>query len=175
MGCGLNYLRTRLGYSPMAGTSENNNAVWGSIKAGIFLICWMSISFSRKNICYWLLLRGGIVQSVSCTVTISLSIVCQHLNCSHSWFIHQSSLVNISRHLVVNQEKLGEKLRWILPMKYFFHTSQGYLTYCKILLLGAYSITSPPKEVVLRTFMALKIHRLRPFWTREPWVQYQAR
>jgi len=46
---------------------------------------------------YWLLLRGGIIQSVSCTAAIFSSIVRPHMSSNHSWFIHQSSLANTSR------------------------------------------------------------------------------
>jgi hypothetical protein len=38
---------------------------------------------------YWLLLRGGIVQSVPCAATIFWSIVQTRVSSIHSWFIHQ--------------------------------------------------------------------------------------
>jgi hypothetical protein len=46
---------------------------------------------------YWLLLRGGIVQSVSSTASIFWSIVSPSLSSNHSWFIHWSSPTNSSR------------------------------------------------------------------------------
>jgi hypothetical protein len=52
---------------------------------------------------YWLLLPGGILQSVPCTVAILWSVVCPHLKYDDSWFIYQSSLVNTSSHLVAKQ------------------------------------------------------------------------
>jgi hypothetical protein len=46
---------------------------------------------------------------------------------------------------------------------------RDFLT-CRKLLHGADGFTSPPKQVVLRIFIALG-----RVWTREPWVQWQAR
>jgi hypothetical protein len=47
--------------------------------------------------CYWLLLQGGIIQSMPCTMAIFWSIMHPHLSYRHSWFIHQSSLANTSK------------------------------------------------------------------------------
>jgi hypothetical protein len=41
-----------------------------------------------------------------------------------------------------------------LPTKYIFHTPQGSLARCKIIQHGSDGFTSPPKEVVLRIFIA---------------------
>jgi hypothetical protein len=52
-------------------------------------------------------------------------------------------------------EKLGEK--WPLNFTYqYLSYLKGYLTYHKILQHGADCFTSPPKEVVLRIYIALK-------------------
>jgi hypothetical protein len=90
------------------------------------------------------------------------SIVRTHLNSNNSWFIHQSSLAVTSRHLVVNEEKHGERCSWILPTKYLYTYLYGSLTWRKILRHRADGFTSPSKEVVLRILSPLNIHRTRP-------------
>jgi hypothetical protein len=57
-------------------------------------------------------------------------------------------------HLVAKQERLAKECL----TKYLFHTSKSSLTCRKILRHGAPDFSSPPKEVVLRIFIALKIH-----------------
>jgi hypothetical protein len=59
-------------------------------------------------------------------------------------------------HLVAKQEKLREKLTLILPKNYLLHTPHGSLTCRKILRHETDGFTSPPKEVVIRIFIALK-------------------
>jgi hypothetical protein len=50
---------------------------------------------------------------------------------------------------------------------------RDHLTFRQILRHGADGFTSPPKEVMLRIFIALKI--LSRVSTRESWVQWQGR
>jgi hypothetical protein len=57
---------------------------------------------------------------------------------------------------------LARNVRNFFPAKYLCHTPQGSWTCRKILRHGADSFTSPQKKVVLRIFIALKIHRPRP-------------
>jgi hypothetical protein len=61
------------------------------------------------NTGYWLLLRGGIVQSVPCTAAIFWSTVRSQLSFNHPRFIQPSSLANTSRDKKRDREKLGEK------------------------------------------------------------------
>jgi hypothetical protein len=96
-----------------------------------------------------LLSWGGIAQGIPNTVTITDLLFVPHPSSNHSWLIQH-------RHLVVKQEKLGEKWLWILPTKYLFHTLQGSLTSHKILWHEVDDFTFPPKEVVLWIFIALK-------------------
>jgi hypothetical protein len=68
---------------------------------------------------------------------------------------------NHQRHLVANQEKLGEKCPLILRTSISF-ILQGSFPCRKILRHGANSFTSPPKDVVLRILSILKFHNPRP-------------
>jgi hypothetical protein len=63
------------------------------------------------------------------------------------------------RHLAVKVEKLGEK--WVLNFAYevALSYSQRSSMYRTILQQGTDSFTSPPNEVMLRIFIAYKIHR----------------
>jgi hypothetical protein len=56
-----------------------------------------------------------------------------------------------SNHLVAKQDELAMEI-----MKYLFHSSKGSLTCRKILRHQADGFTSPPKEAVLRIFIAIK-------------------
>jgi hypothetical protein len=58
------------------------------------------------------------------------------------------------RHLVANQEELGEKWQCILQKKYLFHTSKGSLTSGKICRHGA--------DGTLRIVIAFKNPSLSP-------------
>jgi hypothetical protein len=58
------------------------------------------------------------------------------------------------------RRNLAPNGRWVLPNSHL--TPQISLTRCKILRLETDGFTSPPKEVVLRISMAIKIHRRRP-------------
>jgi hypothetical protein len=59
-------------------------------------------------------------------------------------------------HLVAKQEDLGEGNKDLAARSIFVHTSNGFLTFHKILRHEADGFTSPPKEVVLRIFMATR-------------------
>jgi hypothetical protein len=114
---------------------------------------WPHCSFAG----YWLLLRGGIVQSVLWTTATfwSTSIVCPRLSSNHSWFIHQSSLTNTAE--TPSSEWSRQKLSpLILPAKYLCHTPQGSFTCRKILRHEVDGFTFVLKEVVLRIVITLK-------------------
>jgi predicted DNA-binding helix-hairpin-helix protein len=70
----------------------------------------LELGYCEQVVRYWLLLRGSIVQSVTCTVTILYSIVRPHLRSNHSWFIHQSSLANTSTHLVAKRGETCQEM-----------------------------------------------------------------
>jgi hypothetical protein len=53
-------------------------------------------------------------------------------------------------------DKLGKKCPLILRATYLYHTPQGFLTCRKILRHRSDGFTSPPKEGVLRIFIALE-------------------
>jgi hypothetical protein len=73
-----------------------------------------------------------------------------------------------SSQLVVKQEELAKEM---MNLAYeMFNISNGSLKFRKILRHGADGFTSPPREGVLRNFIALT-----RVWSREPWVQWQAR
>jgi hypothetical protein len=57
-------------------------------------------------------------------------------------------------------EKQGEKWQLNFAYEYLYHTSMDLLTSRKILRHGTDGFTYPPKEVVLRIFIALKIPSL---------------
>jgi hypothetical protein len=73
-----------------------------------------------------------------------------------SWFVHQSYLAiyRLSRRSKAGETGEGND-EFCLKM-YLFHTLMGSLTHRKILWHGADGFTSPPKEGVLRNFIALK-------------------
>jgi hypothetical protein len=73
-----------------------------------------------------------------------------------SWFVHQSSLKAYPQsRLVAKQEALAKEIINLGLLSTFVHTSNGSLTCHKILRHGAYGFASPPKEGVLRIFIAL--------------------
>jgi hypothetical protein len=117
----------------------------------------------------WLLLRGGLIQSVPCDCGHFSSVVRPHLSSNHFRFFFQSSLV-VAETPSSEAGSLWKSL-WILLTKYLCHNPQGSSTSCNMwptaLLLrinSCYRFVSP-----------VKIHRSRRVWTREPWVQWQAR
>jgi hypothetical protein len=75
-----------------------------------------------------------------------------------------------SSHLLANQEELGEINDESGLLNIFVHISKWLFICLKILRLGTYGFTSPEKEGVLRTFIALKIYLLGRIWIREPWI-----
>jgi hypothetical protein len=106
---------------------------------------------------YWLPLRSGIAQSDPCTADNFWSTV-RH----HSWFIHQSSLAAA----VAPSSKAGSWREMSLTFADVIAIlRRGILTRRNILGHGAGGFISPPKEGVLRIFIALG-----RVWTREPWV-----
>jgi hypothetical protein len=102
----------------------------------------------------WLLLRGGIAQSIQSTAAIFWRIVRPGLSfnapysATHAVWLYQ-------RHLAVKQ-KGGEKWPWILLTLHLNHATQGSFTCRKILRHGTSCFTSHPKEGVLRIFIAIK-------------------
>jgi hypothetical protein len=84
---------------------------------------------------------------------------------SPPFLIHPPELSgsNQQRHLERSREKLGEKWPWILPTMYSVSYPAGFFLAChEIFRDEAAGFTCPLKEVALRIFAALKIHRLRP-------------
>jgi hypothetical protein len=57
--------------------------------------------------------------------------------------------------LVAKQKELANEMMYFSLRSIFVHTSKGFLT-CRKILHGADGFTSPPKEGVLRIFIALK-------------------
>jgi hypothetical protein len=72
------------------------------------------------------------------------------------WFMHQSSMANISRHLVTKQVETWRKSPLTLPANYLCHTPQESLTWHNILRHETDGFTSTLKEVVIRIFIVLK-------------------
>jgi hypothetical protein len=60
----------------------------------------------------------------------------------------------------VNKEEFDEGNYEFSFRSIFVHVSKRFFTCRQILLRGADSFTSPPKEVVLQFSLPLKIHRL---------------
>jgi hypothetical protein len=77
-------------------------------------------------------------------------IYCAHLTPNYPRIIHQSSLFLL--HLVAKRGESGRDM----AAEFCLSCLKGPLTCRKILRYGADGFTSPPKEVVLRTFIALK-------------------
>jgi hypothetical protein len=60
---------------------------------------------------YWLLLRGGIVQSISCNCDHFVIYYTPHLSSNHSRFIHLTSVLWLQhRYLVVKQGETGPEM-----------------------------------------------------------------
>jgi hypothetical protein len=102
---------------------------------------------------YWLLLRGGIVQSVPCNCNYFL-IYCAS---NHSRIIQQSSLFwLLQRHVVAKRGETGREMVAEFCLLLSLSYLKWSLTCSKNLRHGANVFTSPPKEVVLLVFIALK-------------------
>jgi hypothetical protein len=76
---------------------------------------------------------------------------------AYSWFVHQSSLAIIPGESSTSEAGgTGEGNYECYLTKYLFHTSNAFfLTFRKIFRHGADGLTSPPKESVVRIFIAL--------------------
>jgi hypothetical protein len=123
------------------------------LEVPICQVCLMSeILRMLFFVCYWLLLQGGITQSVPCTATIFWSIE-SHLSYNNFWFIRQRSLE------ITFRGELGEKWQWILPMKYLFHIPHGSLTCHQDEANG--SLFPIWRKSCYRFLMPLKIHHPR--------------
>jgi hypothetical protein len=111
---------------------------------------------SRVTASYWLLLLGGIVQSVSCNCGHFLVYCASYLSSNHPRFIHLDSLLWFQqRHLVAkwgNWARMAAEFCLSVSLLHF----SGNLTCRKNLRHWADGFTSPPKAVVLRIFIALK-------------------
>jgi hypothetical protein len=106
--------------------------------------------------CYCLL--GAIAQGVPYTATIT------DLLCVPFWvLIHPPELSGSKqqRHLVANQDKLGEKCQWILLTKYLFHT-EGSLTCRKSLTWYRRLYFPSDRTRATACFILIKNHRPRP-------------
>jgi hypothetical protein len=103
-----------------------------------------------------------------CLVVVSHKVSHTHQPCPiycafPIWLIHQSFLAVTNRHLVAKQEKLGEK--WLnFAYEVYFFIPVGIFK----MRHGINGFTSPPKDVVLLTFITLKIHR--PRLGLNPWI-----
>jgi hypothetical protein len=73
-----------------------------------------------------------------------------------TYFFHQSSLKILPESSSSKAGGTGERNNKFCLTKYLFHTSKGSLSCRKIVQHGADGFTSPPKEGVLRIFIALK-------------------
>jgi hypothetical protein len=79
------------------------------------------------------------------------------------------TLAITSRHLVAKLEKVGEKLQWILPVKYLF-VPVGFLHMPQNLMTWDQQLYFPSKEVMLWILIA-QIHCPWPgmnLWTLDP-------
>jgi hypothetical protein len=119
----------------------------------------------------WLLLRGGLIQSVPCDRDHFSSVVRSHLSSNHFRFIYQRSLV-VAETPSSDAGSLRKSL-WILLTKYLCHNPQGSSTSCNDMWPTALLLLRI--NLCYRFVSHLKIHRSRRVWTREPWVQWQAR
>jgi hypothetical protein len=72
-----------------------------------------------------------------------------------------------SSHLVTSRKNGRKEWEFGFP-KYFYSYLQLIFAFRKILRHGAFGFTSPPKEIVLRTFIALKNPSRRP--GLNPWT-----
>jgi hypothetical protein len=79
-----------------------------------------------------------------------------HLISNHSCCIYHSFLAVIGRQLVAKQEKFGEKWSLYFTCEVSLFIPVGNLTCCKIFRHGADGFSSPARQVVLCTFIALK-------------------
>jgi hypothetical protein len=114
-------------------------------------------SLTEKYHSYWLLLWGGIIQSVPCNADHFLIYCAPHLSSYHFWCIHQSSLLWLHwRHLAAKQGGTGQEMAAKFCPSVCLSYFKGSLTCCKILQHRAGSFTSPPKEIVLQIFITLK-------------------
>jgi hypothetical protein len=86
---------------------------------------------------YWLLLRGGIIQTVPCTAVIFWSTVRPHLSPCHSWFIHEFSLENTSRHTYKRSRELARNVLEFSRRSISVILRRVFLTSPKILRHGA--------------------------------------
>jgi hypothetical protein len=112
--------------------------------------------------------------------TMSLNCVQQRPYCSSSrWYMGMESHVGMiwqgktdsstrslqqsyqQCRLIENQAKLGKGNNEFCLRSIFVHTSKWFLIFREIILHGADSFTPPPKESVLRIFIALKNPSLR--------------
>jgi hypothetical protein len=80
---------------------------------------------------YWLLLRGGFVQSIPCNCDHFLIYCAPHLSSNHSQFIHQSSLLWLQQTPSrVAERDWVKNSCWILPTsQYLYHTLRDLLTW----------------------------------------------
>jgi hypothetical protein len=79
----------------------------------------------------------------------------------NSWFVHQALWKSYQQSSSIESGEAGEENDFFFRTNYLFHTWKGFWT-CKILRYETDGFASPPKEGVLRIFIALKIHRPRP-------------
>jgi hypothetical protein len=109
---------------------------------------------------YRLLLRDGIVRSDPCYFEHFLICCAPHLGSNIFRLIHETSLLWLQqRHLVVKREETGWEMVAELCLSvspFYLKGSLTLVTYRRILRHGANGFTFPPKQVLLRIFIALK-------------------
>jgi hypothetical protein len=88
------------------------------------------------------------------------------------WFVHQNSLENLPEVICYHAGGTSEGNEEFGLAKYVCSYFPSDFTWVKSYDMGANVVTSPPKKGVLRTFTALKIHRLGRGWILETSVQW---
>jgi hypothetical protein len=112
-----------------------------------------------KDKCSWRLSTGYwlILESVSCYCDHFLIYCASNLSSNHLQFIHQSYPLWLQqRHLVAKWGETGRKMSAEFCLSVSVSYLKGSLTCHKILQHGADGFISPPKEVMLWIFIALK-------------------
>jgi hypothetical protein len=114
----------------------------------------MGVDWIRRT-GYRLLLWGGIVQSVPCNCD-HFCIALPILSSNNFRFINQSSLYRKQqRRLAARRGETGRGMAAECCLRSISSYLQWYLTCRKIIRHGVDGFTSPPKELVLRIFIAI--------------------
>jgi hypothetical protein len=111
--------------------------------------------YAMKSLCFpvsiiictsWLLLRGGIIQSVPYNCDHFLIYCAHHLSSNNSRFMHQNSLLWLQqRYLVAKRRETGREMAAEFCSSISLSCLKGYLTWHEV-----DGFNYPPKEVVLK-------------------------